>query len=418
MDKGAARAYFCGMPDFSAPRFLNRTTPPHIMTLILITGLAALSLNVFLPSLPSMAQHFGVEYHVMQLSVSLYLAMTAFIQIFIGPISDRFGRRSVLLASIAVFVLATLGAVLAPNFGIFLACRMLQAAIATGFVLTRAVVRDMVAQDKAASMIGYVTMGMSVVPMIGPVIGGMLDQAFGWQASFVMLGLCGVAVFFLTWADLGETAIHRAASFRDQARQYPELLKSQRFWGYCLAAAFASGSFFAYLGGAPFVGTNLFHLDPATLGFYFGAPALGYLVGNFLSGRYSMRYGINRMVLAGTIVTTLGLALLLAVTAAGYGTANVFFGLVITVGLGNGIMLPSANAGLLSVRPALAGSASGLGGAFTIGGGAALSALAGLVLTPTSGAAPLIWLMLISSALSILCILWVMRRARAIGIAG
>ena len=386
------------------------------MTLILITGLAALSLNVFLPSLPSMAKYFGVEYQVMQLSVSLYLAMTAFIQIFIGPISDRFGRRPVLLTSIAVFVAATLGAVLAPNFGVFLACRMAQAAIATGFVLTRAVVRDMVAQDKAASMIGYVTMGMSVVPMIGPVIGGVLDKAFGWQASFAMLGLSGVAVLALTWRDLGETAPNRTGGFRDQARQYPELLKSQRFWGYCLASAFASGSFFAYLGGAPFVGTNVFHMDAATLGFYFGAPALGYLIGNFLSGRYSMRYGINKMALAGTLVNTIGLGILALITAFGVENANVFFGLIIAVGIGNGVMLPSTNAGLLSVRPALAGSASGLGGAFTIGGGAALSALAGYVLTPGSGTMPLILLMFVSSAISILCVLWVMRRARAIGL--
>lgn len=406
------------MSDFPAPRFLNRTTPPHIMTLILTAGLAALSLNVFLPSLPSMAAHFGVEYHLMQLSVSLYLAMTAFIQLFIGPVSDRLGRRVVMLGSIAVFVLATLGTIVAPNFGVFLVCRMLQAAIATGFVLTRAVVRDMVPQDQAASMIGYVTMGMSVVPMIGPVIGGMLDQAFGWQASFAVLGIGGVALFALVWADQGETAIHRSASFREQARQYPELLKSQRFWGYCLAAAFASGAFFAYLGGAPFVGTNVFKMDAATLGFYFGAPAVGYLIGNFLSGRYSRRFGINRMVMAGALFTTAGMALLVALTAVGLGTANVFFGLIITVGLGNGIMLPSANAGLLSVRPALAGSAAGLGGAFTIGGGAALSALAGVVLTPASGTMPLLLLMLASSAISIICILWVMRRARAIGLTG
>ena len=405
------------MSDFPAPQFLNRTTPPHIITLILITGLAALSLNVFLPSLPSMAKHFGVEYHVMQLSVSLYLAMTAFLQIFIGPISDRFGRRSVLLTSIAIFVAATLGAVLAPNFGVFLACRMLQAAIATGFVLTRAVVRDMVSQDKAASMIGYVTMGMSVVPMIGPVIGGMLDQAFGWQASFAVLGIGGVALLALVWADQGETATHRATSFREQAKQYPELLKSQRFWGYCLASAFASGAFFAYLGGAPFVGTDVFALDPARLGFYFGAPALGYLVGNFISGRYSTRYGVNRMVMAGAVVTTAGLVVLAALAVAGIMSPLVFFGLVISVGLGNGILLPNTNAGMLSVRPALAGSAAGLGGAFTIGGGAALSALAGVVLRPGSGPLPLVLVMLVSSAVSILCILWVIRRERQLGIA-
>ncbi len=388
------------------------------MTLIMIAGLAALSLNVFLPSLPSMAKHFGVEYQLMQLSVSLYLAMTAVIQVFVGPISDRLGRRVVMLASIVVFILATLGAVLAPNFAVFLTCRMLQAIIATGFVLTRAVVRDMVPQDQAASMIGYVTMGMSVVPMIGPVIGGVLDQAFGWQATFAMLGISGVALLALVWADQGETAVNRAATMSEQLRQYPELLKSQRFWGYCLAAAFASGAFFAYLGGAPFVGTTVFKMGSATLGFYFGAPALGYLLGNYLSGRFSMRFGINRMVMTGALVTTAGLLLLLVLTALGFGSANVFFGLIITVGLGNGLLLPSANAGLLSVRPALAGSAAGLGGAFAIGGGAALSALAGVVLTHGSGTMPLILLMLASSVASIFCILWVMRRAKAIGIAG
>jgi MFS transporter, DHA1 family, multidrug resistance protein len=393
-------------------RLLDRTTPPHILTLVLIAGLAALSLNVFLPSLPSMARAFGVDYALMQLSVSLYLAMTAVMQIFIGPISDRFGRRPVMLVTIVLFILTTFGAMLAPSFGVFLACRLIQAVIATGFVLSRAVVRDMVGQDQAASMIGYVTMGMSIVPMIGPVIGGALDEVFGWQASFAMLAICGLGLLALVWADMGETATHRAASFRAQAAAYPELLRSQRFWGYVGASALASGAFFAYLGGAPFVGTEVFGMDPAILGFYFGAPAVGYLVGNYLSGRYSIRFGINRMILAGALVTTAGLGLLMLLELLGLAGPNLFFGLVITVGLGNGVLLPSANAGMLSVRPALAGSAAGLGGAITIGGGAALSALAGVLLTRGGGPLPLVALMLLTSALSILCILWVLRRER------
>jgi DHA1 family bicyclomycin/chloramphenicol resistance-like MFS transporter len=396
-------------------RFLDRKTPPHIATLILIAGLAALSLNIFLPSLPQMADHFGVPYAAMQLSVSLYLAATAVLQIFVGPISDRFGRRPVMLVATALFTLATLGAMWAPGYGMFMACRMIQATIATGFVLSRAVVRDMVEQDQAASMIGYVTMGMSVVPMVGPVVGGLLDEAFGWQASFALLALGGIGLMALVWADQGETNRRAAGGFAAQVKQYPALLRSQRFWGYCLAAAFASGSFFAYLGGAPFVGTEVFGLDPATLGFYFGAPAVGYMAGNFLSGRFAVRVGVNRMVVAGALVTTFGLAVLALLDLAGIMSPLVFFGLVMTVGLGNGILLPSANAGMLSVRPQLAGSAAGLGGAFTIGGGAAFAALAGVVLSKESGPLPLTLLMLASSAMSILCILWVMRRARQIG---
>ncbi|MCB2134497.1 MAG: multidrug effflux MFS transporter [Rhodobacteraceae bacterium] len=393
-----------------AARLFDRSTPPHIVTLILIAGLAALSLNVFLPSLPSMAAHFGVEYHLMQLSLSLYLAMTAILQVFIGPISDRYGRRPVILVTVAIFVLATAGTLVAPNFEIFLACRLTQAVIASGFALSRAVIRDMVPQDQAASQIAYVTMGMSLVPMFGPVIGGALDEYFGWQASFILLGLCGIGLLALLWSDLGETAEGHAAGFAAQAREYPELLTSQRFWGYCLASAFASGAFFAYLGGAPFVGTEFFHLDPAALGSYFGAPALGYLFGNFLSGRYSMRIGINRMMLWGGFVLVLGLGILAALTAAGVTGPNVFFGLAISIGIGNGVMLPNANAGMLSVRPSLAGSASGLGGAFAIGGGAALSILAARVLTPDTGPQPLILVMLATSVAATLCTFWVIRR--------
>ncbi len=399
-------------------RFLDRTTPPHIATLILIAGLAALSLNIFLPSLPSMATHFGVPYDRMQLSISAYLATTALIQIFIGPLSDRFGRRPVLLSAIAIFTLATVGAIVAPNFQIFLACRMAQAVIASGFVLSRAVVRDMVPQDQAASMIGYVTMGMSLVPMVGPLFGGFLDKTLnGWMPSFWVLAIGGVALFALVWADQGETAKDRSSSMTAQLRAYPVLLTSQRFWGYCLAAATASGAFFAFLGGAPFVGSQLYGMDPATLGFYIAAPAIGYLLGNFISGRYATRYGINRMILVGALTTTAGLGLLAVLVFLGFMSANLFFGLIIFVGLGNGIMLPSATAGMLSVRPQLAGSAAGLGGAITIGGGAALSVLASVVLTPGSGSMPLILLMLATSAASVLCVAWVIRRARAIGAA-
>lgn len=379
-----------------------------------MAGLGALSLNIFLPSLPAMTVDFGVTYAMMQLSVSLYLAMTAILQILVGPLSDRYGRRPVMLVATAIFVLATLGALVAPNFGLFLAFRLLQAVIATGFVLSRAVVRDMVPQNQAASMIGYVTMGMSVVPMVGPVIGGVLEQAFGWQSNFVVLGLGGIGLFLLVWFDQGETAEVRPASLMAQLREYPELLRSQRFWGYCLAAAFASGAFFAYLGGAPFVGTDVFHLDPAALGFYFGAPAVGYMVGNYLSGRYSMRFGVNRMVIYGALASTIGLGLLALLTMAGFVTPAIFFGLVISIGLGNGLLMPNATAGMLSVRPSLAGSAAGLGGAFAIGGGAAFSALAGVLLSPGSGPMPLILLMLASAAASILCVFWVIRREREV----
>lgn len=401
----------------STPVFLDRTTPPKVVTLILMAGLAALAMNIFLPSLPGMAEYFGVPYGVMQQSVALYLALSAALQIVIGPISDRFGRRNVLIGSLVIFLIATVGTLLAPNATVFLIFRMAQAVVASGMVLSRAVVRDMVADAQAASMIGYVTMGMSIVPMIGPVIGGFLDQAFGWHANFALLLLLGIGVLALVWADLGETATLRRVSLMDQIRTYPTLLSSRRFWGYALSAAFASGCFFAYLGGAPYVGDKVFGLTSPQVGGLFALTAIGYAAGNFLAGRFSVRMGMNRMVLIGALVTTLGLSLLTTLTLAGLSGPLVFFGLTIFMGLGNGIGLPSANAGILSVRPELAGTASGLGGAIMIGGGAALAALAGKLLGPGASELPLVLLMLGSSIASVIAILAVIRRARSLGLA-
>jgi DHA1 family bicyclomycin/chloramphenicol resistance-like MFS transporter len=275
----------------------------------------------------------------------------------------------------------------------------------------------MVPDAQAASMIGYVTMGMALVPMIGPMIGGALDEAFGWQASFVFLGLCGIAVGLLVWADLGETATLRQTSLGAQFREYPALFASRRFWGYAICSAASSGAFFSFLGGAPFVGSEIYGLSPATLGIIFGAPAVGYVAGNYLAGRYSVRIGLTRMVLIGSVILCGGLGLLLILTLVGLGGPATFFGLVTLVGLGNGMTLPNATAGMMSVRPDLAGSASGLGGALTIAGGAALAALAGVVLQPGGTEVPLIVVMLASSVVSLVAIRAVIARNRALGIA-
>ena len=397
-------------------RFLDQSTPPHIATLILLAGLSALAMNIFLPSLPGMTAHFNTEYRLIQLSVALYLGVNAGLQLLMGPISDRWGRRPVILWGLGLFLAATLGCILAPNVTVFLTFRMIQASVVVAMVLSRAIVRDMVPQDRAASMIGYVTMGMAVVPMVGPALGGVLDEVFGWQANFWALFVLGLALFWLCWRDLGETAPLTGRTLAQQFRDYPALLTSRRFWGYALAAGLSSGSFFAYLGGAPFVGDRVFGLPPATLGLLFGAPAVGYFLGNFLSGRFSTRIGVNRMVLWGATANASGIALNLTLFYLGLGTPLSFFGLMTFMGLGNGMVIPNATAGALSIRPDLAGTASGLSGALMIGLGAALSALAGLLLTPDSGAFALLWIMLCSGLAAIVTILLVIRRERRLGL--
>ncbi len=392
--------------------YLDRRSPPHITTLVFVAGISAMTLNIYLPSLPGMAEYFQADYRLVQLSVSLYLFTTAILQIVIGPLSDRYGRRSVMLWSLGIFLLMTIGCLLAPTLEVFLVFRMGQAVVAAGIVLSRAIVRDMVGPARAASMIGYVTMGMALVPMIAPMIGGGLEEAFGWRASFYLLLVVGAALMTLVWADLGETATTRPTSFRAQISEYPELLTSRRFWGYVACTAFCSGAFFAYLGGAPYLGTEVYGLSPSVLGLWFGAPAVGYVLGNYLAGRYSERVGLNRMILLGCATACFGLVFPPILHGLGWVTAMAFFPFMVFVGIGNGMTLPNATAGLLSVRPQLAGTASGLGGAFMMGGGASLSALAAALLVPGAGAWPLMWIMLVTSLLAVGAILFVIRRER------
>lgn len=402
------------MTTLPAVRFLDRSTPPHILTLVLITGVSALNMSIFLPSLAAMTSYFNTDYAIMQIALSGYLAATAVLQVFIGPISDRYGRRKMVLGALVIFVIASFGAMMATTIETFLFFRIMQAAVATSIALGRAIVRDIVPQDEAASMIGYVTMGMALVPMFGPMVGGALEQAFGWQSTFLFLIFAGLATLALAYADLGETVQGAGTGFREQFRTYPELLRSPRFWGYSLCAAFASGAFFALLGGTSFVASDVFALSPVWSGVALGAPACGYILGNYLSARFSVRFGVNRMALVGTAITTVGLAASLLLTLGGVNNPLNFFGFCTLLGLGNGITLPNVLAGAVSVRPHLAGTASGLSGAIMIGGGAALSQFAGSILTVETGTLPLQLIMLVTSILSFFAVAFVIWRARQV----
>jgi DHA1 family bicyclomycin/chloramphenicol resistance-like MFS transporter len=396
-------------------RFLDNTTPPHLITLVLATATAALSTNLFLPSLPGMAVYFNTDYGIIQLTVSLYLAAQAVLQLGIGPASDRFGRLPVMLFGFAIFLVSTLAAIWAPNIETLLACRLLQAFAACGMVLSRAIVRDTAEPADAASRLGYVMMCMTVAPMIGPMIGGFLDEIYGWKASFYMMAAFGILAVFIIYKDLGETNPYQSPSMLAQIKAYPEVIKSRRFWGYSLTAACSSGAFFAFIGGGPFVSTEILGLSPTAYGVYFGTISVGYAVGNYLSSRMTRRVGINLMMQIGNVVgfvSMLGCILLFLV---GLKHPFALFGPMVFVGMGSGLTNPNAATGMVSIRPRLAGSASGLGGSIQIAGGAAFSVLAGLFLSKESGPYPLLIVMTSAVFMGILATAYVMRVARQAG---
>ena len=383
-------------------KLANERRAPATTTLVVMAATGALAMNIFLPSLPGMARYFDTSYAVVQLTVSLYLAATAVLQLVIGPLSDRYGRKPVLMVALTIFLISTLAAIFAPTIEALIVCRLFQASAAAGMVLSRAIVRDTVNHiDEAASKIGYVTMGMALVPMIGPVIGGVADEAFGWKSTFILTFGFGLLAMSLVAYDLKETNLHRSASLRAQIAAYPELLTSRRFWGYTLTAAFGSGSFFAFLGGGPFVATEMLGLSPSQYALYFAILSFGYMIGNFISGRFSRRIGNNPMMLIGNVLGVFGVLAALVLLWLGYFHAATMFGPIFFVGFGNGMTLPNANAGQVSVRPHLAGSASGLGGTIQISCGAILAFLGAALLSVEAGPQPLFLLMLASSTTAV-----------------
>lgn len=388
-------------------KFLNRSTPPHITTLIFMAGLGALATNMHLPALSGMAAWFDTSYATMQLSVSAFLGATALVQLIIGPLSDRYGRRPVYLTSLVVLVIASIACAISQRIEVFLFFRVVQTLATGGMVLSRAVVRDMVPMEKAASMIGYVTMGMTLIPMVGPVLGGYLGGEFGWQSIFIVQAGMGLLVLALSYFDLGETNANPSSSFSRQFRDWPELFGSRRFWGYTATATFTTSCYYVFLGGAPYVGSTTLALEDSFLGYALAVPSIGYIVGNFLSGRFAATSGVNFMMTSGALASALGILTSLVLFAYGYQSAFSFFGPLTMIGLGNGLTLPSANAGMVSVRPHLAGSASGLGGAVTIGGSAILAAITGTLLTPEWGAYFLLGIMLITGLFALASTLYV-----------
>lgn len=391
---------------------ISKTTTPHIITLVTAAALGPLAMNVFLPSLPGITDYFGTTEATSQLSVSLYLTAVAVLQLVFGPLSDKFGRRPVILIAFCIMIVGTLICIFATTIEWFLVGRIIQASASAGLVLSRAIARDITQGTDAAVLIAYITMGMSLAPMIGPLIGGYLDEFYGWQASFYLTLGFGIFALSLAYIDLGETNKEKQNSVKEQIEAYPELLRSRRFWGYAITAMFSSGAFFAFLGGGSLLADRVYGLSPSQYGFYFMFISLGYLLGNMISGRVTKRIGINKMILSGNIIVGLGLIASIIMILSGSTHPFAFFGFVFFVGLGNGMTLPSANAGVVNVRPNLAGSASGLAGSLQLGGGAILSVIAGYTISAENGAAPLATMMLMTIVCASLATLYVMRVER------
>lgn len=363
-----------------------------------MTAMGPLSLTILVPAVPRLAVALATTPETIQLMISLFLVGFATSQLALGPLSDRFGRRPVALAGLALTAAASLAALVASSIESLIAARVLQAlGASTGAVIGRAVIRDLFARDRAASMLGLVTTAMVVAPMVSPLIGGLIDTLLGWKAIFGFIALVGIGV--LVWAILALPETHREqpghAGRINLMMEVKGLATSASFAGYVLASALGSLPFFTFVGGGPHVVISMMGRTSAEYGVWFALSAFGYMSGNFAASRYSVRYGIDAMIWAGLAVELLGGAIGVAVIAIfpDGGPALVFLPQVL-LSFGNGVLLPNAIAGAISVQPYAAGAASGITGFVQMGMGAAGAQAVGHLLVGASSAIPMAWMIL------------------------
>ena len=388
-------------------KFLAAKSNPHLITLIFITAASIVSLNMFLPSLANMATEFDVSYRVMNISVAGYLAVTAFLQIIIGPLSDRYGRRIILLFSVIIFCFSTIGCIYSSNIWWFLFFRILQGAMISGTALSRAIVRDMMDSKDAVKILSIIAMAMAIVPMIAPLIGGFLDELYGWRTNFWVYLIMGVSLLVLIWLDLGETNTQKSDTFHKQFSTYPKLFKSGKFWGYSICMSSSVACFYGFLSGAPLVATKVLNLPPTELGLLIGTTSLGFFIGSFFSTKFSKYFGLTQMILVGRVIAVFGISLGLILVLKGYISTFTIFGSMVFIGLGNGFSLPSSHVGIMNVRSDLAGSASGLSGAMAVAFGAIVATLMGVMLTEENGAYSFLFILLITKLISLIAAYYV-----------
>ena len=352
---------------------------PSITLLVAMTGLGPFTQQMLIPSLPALAAAMAVSYGTIQLTITLYLAAVAIGQLIYGPLSDRYGRKPLLLIGLWLYLLGSLAAVLAPSAFWLIFARVLQALGAcAGLVLGRAMIRDAYPRERAASVLGYVSTAMSVAPMLSPLLAAVLQDRFGWRASFLACLVFGLPLLAMVQLRLPETLRERQPlpGIGGILGAYRTLLRLPAFRAYCLIGACATSMFFAFSAGGPFVIVQRLGHPPTDYALAMMLISVGWAAGTFTAARLSPRVGTQRMIRIGTLVSLAGGSLGLLLPCLWTPQIVLFFLPMVVIALGNGMTQPSAIASAISVRPALAGTASGLIGASQMGAGALASILA------------------------------------------
>lgn len=353
-----------------------RAPLPLGVLLTAIVGVGALSIDMFLPSLPAIAAVFDTGAPTAQLTVTLFLAGLAVSQLLWGPLSDRFGRRRVLLTGLALYALAGTACAFVPGIRTLIGARVLQAfGAGSGPVIARAVVRDLYEPRRAARILAAMGTAQALTPILAPIIGGWVHALAGWHTVFLVQGAFG-AVFLLTAARVvPETNVYAGAPASEAlARRLAGLLGHPRYLAYVVVAASMFGGQFAFITGSSFALIGVLGVSPTAYGLCFAAVATGLMAGNFVSVKVGARFGIDAMIRAGTLIGATAGLLMAALAWAGVARVASVIGPMFGFAFGLGFVLPNAAAGAIGPFPRVAGLASAVLG-FVQLTGAALDAI-------------------------------------------
>jgi DHA1 family bicyclomycin/chloramphenicol resistance-like MFS transporter len=346
--------------------------------LVALTASGTLAMHILIPALPLAAADLGVSRHAIQQAITLYLFGIAGGQLLYGPVSDRFGRRPMLITALTLYVVAGAVAGWAATIGSLLIARVLQAVGGCGgLVLGRAIVRDSAGPGEATSRMALLTMVQSLAPGVGPAVGGFLGAWFGWRSIFVMLVALGLVTLTGVILLLPETAASRGSG--RMLRAYPQLLRSRTFCGYLLGGAFTSTTFFAYLTASPFIFTDMLHRPATEVGLYYLIVLAGVPIGSFGSSRLAGRVPSILLLRATSAIALTGAGLFFAVAAIGNLTVVAVLGPMILFSVGVGAASPVAITAAISTEPHLIGAASGLYGFMQMANGAVCTLTVGLI---------------------------------------
>ncbi|MGB1010063.1 MAG: multidrug effflux MFS transporter [Thiolinea sp.] len=380
---------------------------PSFWLLVFVSALGQVSMNGVLPANVAVMEDLSVSYGQAQLVLTVFLVSMLLFQLVSGSLSDRFGRRSVVIGGLFLFCVGAFLCATANSIEWLLLGRFIQGSGAAACVsMPRTMVRDLLSQDKAASAIGYLTTAMMVAPLLGPALGGWLTQTLGWRWMYGVITVFGLLILLVAALRLSET---RPASVPGQEEYhfsyaFKHLIMDRRFLAPMLVMSGSAGVYYVFLAGAPFVAINLYGYTPAEFGIWFASAGIGYMSGNFFAGRWSVKIGAERMVKLGII--PLFISVLMMWLLSPWPLAFTLFIPAFAFAFSNGMCIPNLASIGLGIQPRFAGTASGLLGVAQLGVGVVLSSVLGMVIS--GSAVPMFALMTVCLVIvSVGLVIWV-----------